>query len=107
MMSLISAALICMKRISPRKLCAGADHLVGEAFKLRLHAAVVDGAAHGERDAADQLRVDLGRQHDETRAREALRERLERRELLRLELRRAADRHTGTPELPVDEALVG
>src|SRR5689334_20540259 len=60
MMSLISAARICIAVFSPpRGLGAALGHPLRQALELGLHAAIVHGPAHVERDTAQELGVDL------------------------------------------------
>src|ERR671931_291636 len=63
MMSLISAARICIARFPPG-LGFARGHLLRQARQLRPHAAIVNGPPDIEHDAAEKIRIDLGRGED-------------------------------------------
>src|SRR5213080_3242723 len=74
MMSLISAARICIDLFPPARLDAALGHLLGEARELCPHAPIVYRPSDVEHDAADQLGIDLGRRDDVAAPGEAPRE---------------------------------
>src|SRR5437867_7978391 len=107
MMSLISAARICIDLFPPaRRLDAALGHLLGEARELRPHAPIVYRPSDVEDNAADQFGIDLGRRDDVAAAGETPRELDELVPLARAEQRRRTDRDACSPDLVVEEIFV-
>src|SRR5579875_518660 len=106
MMSLISAARICIVVPPAAGLRAPFGDLPAAAQELGANAAVVDRGAGGEHHAAEQLGIDLRREEDLAPAREPPREGDELAALARRERHGRAHEHPGAPELVVDERVV-
>src|SRR5262249_2053145 len=60
MMSLISAARICMTVVPPALSLAALGHLSAHSGQLRAEAPVPDRATDVQHDSAEQFRIDLG-----------------------------------------------
>src|SRR5439155_25136007 len=106
MLSLTAAARLCIAVPPGRRLAAALGHLLRQARELGPQAPVVDRPADVERDAADQLRVELGGGENPLAAREAPRQLDELVPLGRAERRGRADRDPGAPELVVEQGVV-
>src|SRR5881409_2204022 len=99
MMSLISAARICIAVPPGRRLAAALGHLLRQARELGPQAPVIDRPADVEHDATEQLGIDLGGGKNFLAARQAPRQLDDLSPLRRAERRRRTDRDAGAPEL--------
>src|SRR5881409_3675455 len=106
MMSLISAARICIAVPPGWQLAAALGHLLRQAGELGPQAPVVDRPVDVEHDPADQLGVELGGGENSLAAREAPRQLDELVPLGRADRRRRTDRDPGAPELVVEQGVV-
>src|SRR5262249_8814270 len=73
MMSLISAARICMTVVPP-DLLAALGHLSAHSGQLRAETSVPDRAPDVQHDATEQLRIDLGVQDHVVRVHQSFRQ---------------------------------
>src|SRR5438046_2182701 len=106
MMSLISAARICIAVFPPgRRLAAAHGHLLRQASELGPQAPIVDRPADVEHHTPEQLWVEIGGGKDISPARQAARELDELGSLAGAERRRRADRDAHAPELVVEQGL--
>src|SRR5690242_4809749 len=103
MTSLISAARICISRLPARRLGAALGHLLRQPCQLRLQASIVYRAADVEREAAQQLGIDLRRGQHLAPLREPPRELDELGALRRAQRGGRADRHARAAELVVEK----
>src|SRR5262245_59455577 len=106
MMSLISAARICMTVFPPTGALGVAGHLLAHSCQLRAKAAVPDPSAGVEDDTTEQLGIDVGAYHHVGGPDQALRELGQLRLLGRAERRRGANAHARSADLRVDERVV-
>src|SRR5262245_19511597 len=107
MMSLISAARICMTVLLPDLALAALGHLAAHSEHLRAKTSIPDCPPDVEHDATEQLRVHLGGDHHLAGAGEPLRQLGQLGLLGGAERRGRPDARSRSSQLLVDQRLVG